>query len=308
MIKIRYLIPLFLLFILTACESDSPDDAPSRPKAVDKSGNLRGTGESTSDLLTNEDFDNIRIEIAYVRGFRPTQAAMEGFVAYLQERTSKERVDLVYRELESPEQDDLTLEEIDELESENRTVYNEGRTLGVYIYFSDAPAEDDQEEEGLVTLGAVYRNTSMIIHEITVRKLAAQRAQITAADVESSTINHEFGHLFGLVNLGITPINDHEGVVFGDDGEPLTDANDMPIGSNHCNVDGCLMNAELRFGGSSNRRAIITSKYQPGLEAVCRLSGKSVLHMLEAKTAKGNSLAPNLDAECLLDLRSNGGR
>ena len=101
---------------------------------------------------------------------------------------------------------DLTVQEIADIETEHRTVYNDGETLAIYIYFANSPAEDDiEEEEGLVTLGAVYRNTSMVIHEVTVRKLAeSKRTQISVADVEIATLNHEFGHLFGLVNLGST--------------------------------------------------------------------------------------------------------
>ena len=60
---------------------------------------------------------------------------------------------------------DLSLQEIADLESENRTEYNDGETLAIYIYFADAPSDSDDEDEGIVTLGAVYRNTSMVIHE-----------------------------------------------------------------------------------------------------------------------------------------------
>lgn len=305
--------PLFyllaLLFVL-GCSSDSEPSEPAEPeitREVDKVANRQLTGDSAIDLLTNDEFTNLRIEIAYVAGFRPTQVAMEEFVAYLKERTFKENIELVYNELASPDEENLTLEEIDDLEEENRTAYNDGETLAIYIYFSDAPAEDDEPEEGLVTLGAVYRNTSMIIHEATVRRLSNQNF-IPVEDVESSTLNHEFGHLFGLVNLGITPVNDHEDVQRDDMGEPILDEDGNTSGNSHCNVSGCLMNAELRFGDPSDKSAALTAKNDSGLKAGCRLSGKSVLNMLSAQTAKGNSLAPRLDGECILDLQTNGGR
>jgi hypothetical protein len=299
---------LFLSLFLGCSKDSSSDDGPELPKAVDTTANLRGTGDSANDLLSNNTFTKLRIEIAYVRGFRPTQAAMEGFVAYLKKRTFKEEIDLVYNELASPDEEKLTLEEIADLEKKNRTVYNDGETLAIYIYFSDAPAEEDDEKEGLVTLGAVYRNTSMIIHEATVRKLADQSIFISDADVESSTLNHEFGHLFGLVNLGTDQVNDHEGTQTDENGEPVLDDKGNPLGNSHCIIDGCLMHAELQFGGPSGKGASLTAKNQNGLKAGCRLSGKSVLKMLSAKTSKGESLAPGLDSECILDLQSNGGR
>jgi hypothetical protein len=217
---------------------------------------------------------------------------MNEFVAYLKRRTFKQEVELIFKELPSPNEEDLTLEEIDNLEKENRTAYNNGETLAIYIYFADAPAEDDDEEEGLVTLGAVYRNTSMVIHEVTVRKLANLSSLISVADVEGATINHEFGHLFGLVNLGTDPINDHEDVE----------------AENHCNVNGCLMRAELQFGGSGKSATNTAGKSDKGLKSACSLSGQSMLHMLQLQSAKGFAALPTLDAECILDLQGNGGK
>ncbi len=302
--------PLFYLLALAlvlGCSNDSDDNDPDKPKVVDKTLNRLGTGDSAIDLLSNETYTNLRIEIAYVEGFRPTQDAMDGFVAYLKEHTFKENIELVYNELASPKEENLTLEEIADLEEDNRTIYNDDKTLAIYIYFSDSPAEDDDEDKDLVTLGAVYRNTSMIIHEVTVRKLAAQSIFISDSDVESSTLNHEFGHLFGLVNLGIEPVNDHEDIQTDEGGEPTLDDQGNTTGNSHCNVDGCLMNAELQFGGGSAKNTSLTAKNGNGLKAGCRLSGKSVLKMLSAQTAKGG-LAPDLDSECILDLQTSGGR
>ncbi|WP_373519232.1 hypothetical protein [Pricia sp.] len=301
------LVYLLVVVFALGCSNDNDDINPEKPIAVDKTLNRLGTGDSAIDLLSNNTYTNLRIEIAYVEGFRPTQEAMDGFVAYLKERTFKENIELVYNELASPDEENLTLEEIDDLENENRTAYSNGDTLAIYIYFSDAPAEDDDEAEDLVTLGAVYRNTSMIIHEATVRKLADQSIFISDADVESSTLNHEFGHLFGLVNLGIVPVNDHEDIQTDESGEPILDDQGNTMSNSHCNVTGCLMNAELTFGGPSSKNTSLTAKNEDGIKAGCRLSGKSVLKMLSSQTAKGG-LAPDLDSECILDLQTNGGR
>ncbi|MGB5371673.1 MAG: hypothetical protein WBN18_14695, partial [Flavobacteriaceae bacterium] len=210
---------LLVTFLLFGCSNNS-DEPVVPPKPIDKSANLLGTGDSANDILSNDNFSTLLVEIAFVTGFRPTAEAMDNFVDYLRLHTFKDNVQMVYTELPSPKEETLTLQEIAELESDNRTAYNSGDTLAIYIYFADAPSDDDDETEGLVTLGAVYRNTSMIVHEVTVRKLAAQSPLITNADVETATLNHEFGHLFGLVNLGTEMQSEHE------DSEAV----------NHCNV------------------------------------------------------------------------
>lgn len=304
------LLSLILLFILVfACSKSSTnnpdDDTNSGP--VDKSANLLATGDSANDILSNNNFTILQVEIAYVVGFRPTDAAIAEFDSYLREHTFKQGVELIFKELPSPDEEDLSLDEIDDLEKENRTAYNNGNTLAIYIYFADAPSEDDDEDEGLVTLGAVYRNTSMVIYESTVRKLASLSSLISVADIEGATLNHEFGHLFGLVNIGTTPVNDHEDVQLDEDGNTVLDSNNNPVGNSHCNVVGCLMRAELQFGGSKQAVTNAKSSSENSLKAGCTLTGKSMMKILESSlTAKGT--APDLDPECILDLQSNGGR
>lgn len=292
MMNFRALLVLCCFTLILGCEDTVTDDnTPTKP--IDKSANLLGTGDSANDILSNESFTSIKVEIAHVIGFKPSQEAIQDFVDYLTERTFKQTIEVVYKELPSPNEENLTLDEIDELEQENRTLYNDGETLAIYIYFADAPAEDDDEEEGLVTLGAVFRNTSMIIHEVTVRKLANLSGSISTADVEAATLNHEFGHLFGLVNLGTDQVNQHED----------TEA------ENHCNVEGCLMRAELQFGGSGKSTNLANKNtLENGLKSACSLKGNSVIKMLKHQVAKGLANTPGLDPECILDLQANGGR
>lgn len=256
---------LFLGISLITCSKD--DSNTTDPPSVDRSANLLSTGASGADLLNTENFDNLLVEISYVEGFRPTATATDNLRIFLQERTFKQDIEFLFRSLPSPGEQTLTLEEIASLEIENRSAYNDGRTIAVYIYFADAPSDGDNESEGLVTLGAVYRNTSMVLHGSTIRDLASRSVEITLADVETTAVTHEFGHLFGLVDLGTPEQNPHE------DPEAL----------NHCNVEGCLMRAELEFGSG-------------------------VRGILEKRAAKGLADVPGLDAECIRDLQAIGGR
>ncbi len=285
--------------LLIGCSKNSTETEKEIP--IDKSANLLGTGDSAADILSNDRFDKLLIEVAHVTGFKPTPSAIDAFVNFIKRYTFKQDIEIVYNELESPDEETLTLQEIADLESANRTVYNSGSTLAIYIYFADAPSDDDDEDEELVTLGAVYRNTSMVIHEATVRKLAGQSAIISNADVEIATLNHEFGHLFGLVNLGSPSVNDHEGTI--------VDANGKEVGNNHCTVEGCLMRAELQLGPSSKTALSAKStNLTGGLHSACSLSGSSVLQMLQKSASKGAVVAPGLDNECILDSQANGGR
>ncbi|MCP4975470.1 MAG: hypothetical protein GY931_04865 [Maribacter sp.] len=273
--KNRFFAVVVLFLTLAIGCSKNSDDNDTSPIAIDKTANLKTTGDSANEILSNDTFDKLKIEIAYVEGFRPTSTSMTDFVTFLKQHSFKQDIELVYKELPSPNEEKLTLEEIFNLEKENRSIYNDGSTLAIYIYFADVSSEDDKEEEDLVTLGAVYLNTSMVIYEDTIRTLASKSSLVSVSEVETATLNHEFGHLLGLVNLGSTPVNDHEGLTTDDDGNE--------IGDNHCTVEGCLMQAELQFGAGMKK-------------------------ILESRASKGIADAPDLGPECILDLQANGGR
>ncbi|MET1260239.1 hypothetical protein ABV409_12900 [Flagellimonas sp. DF-77] len=293
--KINFLLFTLFLICLTACSSgsssnDDVDPVDDGPDQVDRSQNLLATGASANDILSNTNFDRIQVEIAFVEGFRPTAEAMTNFENFLRERTFKQQVDIDFLEIPSVGSTEITLQEIANLETENRTAYNNGNTIAIYIFFADASAEGDNLDSGVVTLGAVYRNTSMVIYERTVQALAGRSLTITDADVETATLNHEFGHLFGLVNLGTVPVNDHED----------------PNALNHCVIDGCLMQAELTFGSPSSRQAIGFGTQK--IQSACSLSGLHIMNILESHAARGLAVVPDLDPECILDLQNNGGR
>lgn len=288
-----------ILIVAISCSKNSDSEDGSGSAGMNKAANKLTTGDSANDFLSNDIYDKILIEIAYVKGFRPTSEAISHFRDFLEFYTFKENIEIIYNELPSPTEDELTLNEISNLETKNRTAYNSGSTLAIYIYFADAPAEGDDLDGGLVTLGAVYRNTSMVIHEKTIRNLASKSISISTTDVETTTLNHEFGHLFGLVNLGTAMVNNHESQSENDEGELE--------GNNHCNVAGCLMRAELQFGGATGKSLRSSSKaiYEDGVTSVCTLSGATVLRLLNQKTARTTL---GLDAQCMLDIRANGGR
>ena len=66
----------------------------------------------------------------------------------------------------------------------------------------------------------------------TIEDFASRPNAPNESDIEAAVLNHEFGHLFGLVDIGTEPQSDHK----DDDNE------------GHCNVPDCLMRASIEFG------------------------------------------------------------
>ncbi|PKD21167.1 hypothetical protein APR41_12185 [Salegentibacter salinarum] len=231
MSKYKYSLLLLILMFSFSCTSDSDENGDDGISGIDKTANLQGLGDSASHLLSDSEFTSMNIEIVYVNGFAPTEAALANFKSFLEERTFKpDGINISLRAVSSSGKAPFSIEEIVEIEKDTRTVYNAGDEIAVYIYFADGKSEKDEENK--FTLGSAFRNTSMVIFGGTIEDFASRPNAPTESDIEAAVLNHEFGHLFGLVDIGTEPQSDHK----DDDNE------------GHCNVPDCLMRASIEFG------------------------------------------------------------
>ncbi len=231
---LKFLSYLFISsFILVSC-SDDDDTTPINNNAS-QVANLRPLGSSANDLLSAASFNSLSIEIVSVQGFEPTAAAISGFREFLQERLFKpDGITITQRTVTSSNNAPFNIEEVAEIENDTRSLFNLEDDIAVYVYFADGGKEDDTDEQ--VTLGSAYLNTSMVIYESTLRRLSTRPNAPSLSTIETATLNHEFAHLLGLVNIGTPLQSEHEDT--DTDGE----------GNGHCNVPSCLMEAAIEFG------------------------------------------------------------
>ncbi len=248
MIKVkRLLIFLALTSLIFSCTKDS-----SEPEGggIDRSANLKALGTSASDLLNDATYTSMNIEIVYVEGYRPTAEAINIFQNFLESRIYKpDGIRINLRSVNSTGKSPFTIEEIVEIENEERTAYNVGDEIAVWIYFADGTNEKDSD--GKFVLGSAFRNTSMVIYEKTIREFSFRNGAPDLATIEAATLNHEFGHLFGLVDLGTTPVSEHED----------------PENNGHCIIEGCLMRASIEFG--SGVVNVIEGSEVPDFDSAC---------------------------------------
>ncbi|MCP9201191.1 hypothetical protein MKO06_14860 [Gramella sp. GC03-9] len=224
---IRLVLLLTGLSLAISCtrESDGPSDG------IDRSANLKSLGSSAEDLLSDVKFTSLNIEMVYVEGSKPTNEAISKFQTFLEQRVYKpDGINISLRSVASSGKAPFSIEEIVEIEKQERTAYNAGDEIAVWIYFADGSNEKDENDK--FVLGSAFRNTSMVIYQGTIQTFASRPRSPSRATIEAATLNHELGHLFGLVDLGTAPVSDHQD----------------PENQGHCRIDGCLMKASIEFG------------------------------------------------------------
>lgn len=232
-ITISIFMALVVAFSLS-CEKDNDDSGSSDNGSSNQSAHKKGTGASAEALLTSDKFGALEVEIQYVKGYKPTDEALDSFKHFLNENLHKpDGIEFIKTAIPEPGNAQYSIEKISDIEDENRTVFNQDNTIGVYFLFVDGEYEEDTENRK--TLGVAYHNTSMVIFEETLQEMSGgvgQPSKPSRDKIENAVINHEMGHNLGLVANGTPMQNDHQEESKG----------------KHCIEDSCLMHWTVRTG------------------------------------------------------------
>lgn len=232
---------LLLLFFTSLffvnCESD--DDNEEIIEEIDPFDLEREPGGADAvNILSEAEYSSITIEFAYSEGNRPKQNSLDELKEFINARAHKSGgITYVETVIPAPSEAPFTYNELIEIEEEHRTQFRNGTNLAFWILMVNDVILNEDGTEDTNTLAAVYYNTSMYL-SIPVITTAAKNAPISGYDgMESSTLQHEFGHWMGLVNTLET----------GDPVHPDEGEHEDIENKGHCKVDTCLM-----YWGSNN--------------------------------------------------------
>lgn len=245
-------IVLLGLILIWSCSNDESANSGNNENNNEPnvSANQLETGASSNDLLSDSTFTSLYIEVVYVEGFAPTQNTIDNFVNFLDNRIYKpDGITVETRSIVTPGTSPYTNQEIRDIEDTNRTKYNTDNQIAVWAFFADG--ESDSNSGSGVILGTAYRNTSFVIYEETIQDLSNSPLEPNRSVLETTVINHEFGHILGLTNLGTQLQSDHE-----DSSHPK-----------HCNVEECLMYWSAESGSGVENLVGISSA--PPLDLQC---------------------------------------
>lgn len=217
----KFMRVLFLALMFSGCvtNADPADDTTGYNHKL-------GTGDSAHAFLASTTFTKLVVEIQAVKGYAPSAAACDKLKAFLEARLNKpEGVEIIVDDtLPAQGKTHYSIADVRAIEDANRKHFSKDNVLAAYFLFLDGGSTDDKDEFKI--LGHAYRNTSMVLYEKTIRDLSGGIGEPPTPTVEATVLNHEFGHILGLVDTGIPPVD--------------AGHHDHPHGA-HCTNPDCLM-------------------------------------------------------------------
>lgn len=215
---------MLVLIALTfpACEDDSNNEP---------SGSTNEVGASANELLGKDQYEELVVEVQSPPGYSPKQQSLNNMQNFLNQHLKKpEGIKVVESEVSGLSQNAYSVEEIRNIEDDARTESTSGNTITIFLLFVDGKRQEDDGNQ--TTLGLAYYNTSAAFFGKNIRQLSGGIGNPSRAKLETAIINHELGHLLGLVNNGTPMQSDHQ---------------DDDNGA-HCDVDDCLMYFSVETG------------------------------------------------------------
>ncbi len=193
MLRVTLLAVLLLALPLSGCLDDITGSTSCDPYL----------GECRYELLQDDPYAKLLIEIDYVQGNVPDSEALDLLKQRIGEVTAKQApVQVEQRGFDSND-DSYTMDEIRALEEHYRTYRKGDDRAVIHLLYLNGEFEENAD-----TLGIAYTGTSIVMFKERIADAAF--LLVSAQDIEKAVIVHEFGHLLGLVNIGYTSPHDHE--------------------------------------------------------------------------------------------------
>ncbi|MDZ7806004.1 MAG: hypothetical protein U5K71_02680 [Gracilimonas sp.] len=245
--KLNGILALMIILIVTYGCTNNPQGSGGGDKL--NYDHQQNPGLSANDLLSDESFAELIVEIDYMPGYAPNTRALDSLKAFLELRLNKAFVTILEpTQIPSGEQNAYSANDVREIESQRRNNFSEEGTLATYLLITDGYYTEQN------VLGIAYYNTSNAFFGPAYDDASTGFGSLTRYQVEAISYRHEFGHLLGLVNIP------------GSGTEMQADHQDTQNGS-HCDNESCLMYYAMQR--SDLIEQLFNDETIPALDANC---------------------------------------
>jgi hypothetical protein len=198
-------------------------------------------GTSSSILLSANTFSTLVVQVSYMPGYRLSNNNINSLTNFLEARLNKPGGIQILQQEVVGTNSSMSIAEAANFEKQVRTEFTSGNKVAVHILITDNDFTDKS------FLAKAYYNTSFVLFGRTIYNTAnfniSEQVRLT-----NILLQHEFGHLLGLVDNGSSMVTNH-----------------LDVGNGaHCTNVKCLMFHEVEINSAFN-----SSSPVPTLDANC---------------------------------------
>ena len=216
--KVQILSAIVAILLFTQCNKEKVTYV-NNPNAPDYLHN-RSVGASANELLASTKYTSLKIEIQYMPGFAPDAAALTHLQTTLSNLLNKPAgITISTTQIAATSNITLSSDDVLQIERNNRSAFTTDNQIAVYVLYTNGNYTENN------VLGVAYRNTSLALFGKKIHDNSGSLGQPSRTKLEATVLEHELGHLLGLVDLGSNMITAHKDAAHG----------------NHCNNNNCLM-------------------------------------------------------------------
>lgn len=217
--------PFYMILVAVVVSGCMSDPVNVDDKNVDKPFRYtQAPGYSAEAFLSDSSYTNLEVEIDYMLHQKPNKQALDSLKQFLQNRLHKTTItfDVASQPLPSSgaSSPKYTSQDIQQMEQRYRSGRTNGETLSTYLVIVDGTYSDDGD-----VLGMAYFNSSIVLFGKNINDHSGDLGQPPRYKLEATVLEHEFGHLMGLVANGTPMVIDHKSEKH----------------NAHCNNQDCLM-------------------------------------------------------------------
>jgi predicted Zn-dependent protease with MMP-like domain len=261
--RILTLVPALCL-LLASCVRKLPD-APPPVRYPDY--HRQSLGASVRDLLSNEHFSSLTVEVQYMPGARPAAETLDSLQSFMEAYLNKpDGIVINLQEIKPSRKKILAKDSVLAIEDRERRHFPVNRNLVFYVMFTNGTHLDRN------ILGMAYRNTSVVLYGGAIAANSGERRILSRTELETSVLLHEVGHLLGLGNPKTTAFSRKK--TKGKHG--------------HCKNEMCLMYWSTETGNASliRRKGRIPQLDKECLQDLQESGGRAaVVPLLEASSS-----------------------
>lgn len=152
-------------------------------------------GALNHQYLQADHFSKLILEIDYENSTPPNQNAIKEFVSTLKPYVDKPQGIVEENSNSFTSQKEIyTTQDILEVAQKNRTSYSQENTISLYVIFLNGSFAKNKN-----ALGLVFNSSTIVIFKDKIKQ--ANTSLVFGKEIEHAVLNHEFGHLLGLVNI-----------------------------------------------------------------------------------------------------------